>query len=291
MNDDPIPVVMCSTLTLAGSDTSMQALDAGAIGFISKPKVSVKGYLEEESLMVIDTIKGAAKANLKKLKLPPVKIKRPVPKLNADSVIPAATRSRAMAETTQKIVAIGTSTGGTQALEYVLSSLPKTAPGIVVVQHMPEKFTAQFARRLDSVSAVNIKEAKDGDRVLPGQVLIAPGGKHMLLKRMGAQYSVEVKDGPLVGRHRPSVNVLFRSVAQAAGKNAQGVIMTGMGDDGATGMKEMHDSGSKTVAQDEDTCVVFGMPKEAIKHGGVDDTLPLQDIAESIMHFGSVMKH
>jgi len=291
MEENPIPVVMCSTLTLAGSDTSMQAMDAGAIGFISKPKVSVKGYLEDESLMVIDTIKGAAKANLKKIRCPPVKIKHPAPKLTADSVIPAATHNRAMAETTQKIIVMGTSTGGTQALEYVLSALPKTAPGIVVVQHMPEKFTAQFAQRLNNVSAVNIKEAEQGDRVLPGHVLIAPGGKHMLLKRMGAQYSVDVKDGPLVSRHRPSVNVLFRSASQAAGKNALGIIMTGMGDDGASGMKEMHDVGSKTVAQNEDTCVVFGMPKEAIKHGGVDETLPLQDIAESIMQFGSVMKH
>jgi len=290
MSENPIPVVMCSTLTLTGSDTTMQAMAAGAIGFINKPKMSVKGYLEEESMMVIDTIKGAAKANLKKLKLPPIRPRIPTSKLNADSVIPASVSNLAMAETSQKIISIGTSTGGTQALEYILSILPRTAPGIIVVQHMPEKFTAQFARRLNEISEVTIKEAEHNDRVLPGHVLIAPGGKHMILKRMGAQYCVGIKDGPLVNRHRPSVDVLFRSVAQAAGKNALGVIMTGMGDDGALGMKEMHDAGSRTIAQDEDTCIVYGMPKEAIKHGGVDDIVPLQDVPKKIMHFGNIMK-
>ncbi|MFV2057146.1 MAG: chemotaxis response regulator protein-glutamate methylesterase [Thiohalomonadales bacterium] len=290
MSEDPIPVVICSTLTADKSDTAMQAMAAGAIGFIHKPKMSVKGYLEEESMMVIDTIKGAAKANLRKIKLPPTKIKIPALKLTADTVIPSETHRHSMVETTQKIIAMGTSTGGTQALEYVLTALPRTSPGIIVVQHMPEKFTAQFARRLNDISAVTITEAKNGDRVLPGHVFIAPGGKHMLLKRVGAQYCIEIKDGPLVSRHRPSVDVLFRSVAQAAGKNALGIIMTGMGDDGALGMKEMHDAGSKTLAQDEKTCVVYGMPKEAVKHGGVDDSLPLQDIAGEIIYFDDIMK-
>ncbi len=289
MSEDPIPVVMCSTLTAGGSDTAIQAMSAGAIDIINKPKVKVKGYLEDESMMVIDVIKGAAKANLKKIKLLNTKLTESKPKLNADSVIAASSNS-AMAETTQKIIAIGTSTGGTQALEYVLSALPKTAPGIIVVQHMPEKFTAQFACRLNDISEITISEAKNNDRVLPGHALIAPGGKHMLLKRTGAQYRVEVTDGPLVSRHRPSVDVLFRSVAQNAGKNALGIIMTGMGDDGAVGMKEMHDAGSKTIAQNEATCVVYGMPKEAVKRGAVDDIVPIDDIAATITKFYNAFK-
>ena len=188
-----------------------------------------------------------------------------------------------MSQTTEQVVAIGTSTGGTQALEEVLTSLPRVSPGIVVVQHMPEKFTAAFAARLDSVCQVRVKEAANNDRVLQGQVLIAPGGKHMLLRRTGAQYFVEVVDGPLVNRHRPSVDVLFRSVARAAGANALGVIMTGMGDDGARGLLEMHEAGARTVAQDEASCVVFGMPKEAIKLGGVDKVVPLQAISREII--------
>jgi two-component system chemotaxis response regulator CheB len=181
------------------------------------------------------------------------------------------------------VVAIGTSTGGTQALEEVLTSLPRVCPGIVVVQHMPEKFTAAFAARLDSVCEVRVKEAANNDRVLQGQVLIAPGGKHMLLRRTGAQYFVEVVDGPLVNRHRPSVDVLFRSAARAAGANALGVIMTGMGDDGAAGMLEMFKAGARTVAQDEASCVVYGMPKEAVKRGGVEKTVALNAIYREIL--------
>ena len=191
-----------------------------------------------------------------------------MPKLNADAILPAA--SHAMAQTTERIVAIGTSTGGTQALEAVLTALPRVSPGIVIVQHMPEKFTASFAARLNGLCQIEVREAQNGDRVMPGRALIAPGGRHMLLKRNGAQYHVEVVDGPVVNRHRPSVDVLFRSVAKFAGRNALGVIMTGMGDDGARGLKEMHDAGATTVAQDEATCVVYGMPKEAVKLGGVD---------------------
>jgi two-component system chemotaxis response regulator CheB len=192
----------------------------------------------------------------------------------------------AMANTTDKVVAIGTSTGGTQALEAVLTRLPAVTTGIVIVQHMPEKFTAMFAERLDSLCAMAVREAKDGDRVLPGRALIAPGGRHMMLKRSGAQYYVEVADGPVVNRHKPSVDVLFRSVAQVAGRNALGVIMTGMGDDGARGMKEMHDAGAQTVAEDESTCVVFGMPKVAIDLGGVDRAVPLDRIPQEIIAYG-----
>jgi two-component system chemotaxis response regulator CheB len=203
-------------------------------------------------------------------------------KLTADAVI-APARSHAMLQTTERVVAVGASTGGTEALREFLESLPADAPGIVIVQHMPEKFTAAFARRLDGLCAVSVKEAEDNDTVVRGRVLIAPGNRHTLLKRSGARYHVEVRDGPLVCRHRPSVDVLFRSVARYAGKNAVGVIMTGMGDDGARGMAEMKEAGADTIAQDEATCVVFGMPNEAIKRGGVDRVLPLGRIAHEVL--------
>jgi two-component system chemotaxis response regulator CheB len=199
----------------------------------------------------------------------------------------ARTAPAALARTTERVVAIGTSTGGTQALERVLTALPRLAPGIVIVQHMPEKFTAAFAARLDGLCAINVREAQHGDRVTPGLALIAPGGRHMQLTRSGAQYHVDVRDGPLVNRHRPSVDVLFRSVARHAGANALGIIMTGMGDDGAAGLLEMHDAGAVTVAQDEATCVVYGMPKEAVKRGGVDHVTPLDRIADGILQFGA----
>ena len=207
----------------------------------------------------------------------------PVPaKLHADAILPAG-NGQAMAQTTERVVAIGTSTGGTQALEVVLTALPRVCPGIVIVQHMPEKFTASFAERLNSLAQIEIREARNNDRVIPGLALIAPGGKHMLLKRSGAYYHVEVVNGPLVNRHRPSVDVLFRSVARFAGRNATGIIMTGMGDDGARGLKELHDSGARTYAQDEASCVVFGMPKEAIKLGGVDQVINLHAMASVIL--------
>jgi two-component system chemotaxis response regulator CheB len=202
---------------------------------------------------------------------------------NSADVILSASNGHAMAQTTDHIVAIGTSTGGTQALEAVLTQLPRVCPGLVIVQHMPEKFTASFAERLNGLSALEVREARNGDRVIPGRALIAPGGRHMLLKRSGAQYHVEVVAGPLVNRHCPSVDVLFRSVARFAGKNATGIIMTGMGDDGARGLKEMREAGSPTYAQDEDSCVVFGMPKEAIRHGAVDHVVSLMDIPKVIM--------
>jgi two-component system chemotaxis response regulator CheB len=205
------------------------------------------------------------------------------PAKNTADVILAAASGRAMSTTTERVIAIGTSTGGTQALEEVLTALPRVCPGMVIVQHMPEKFTAAFAARLDSLCQVEVREAQHNDRVVPGRALIAPGGRHMLLKRSGAQYHVEVIDGPLVNRHRPSVDVLFRSAAKSAGANALGVIMTGMGDDGAAGMAEMRTAGASTVAQDEESCVVFGMPKEAIKRGGVQRTVPLSAIAGEIL--------
>jgi two-component system chemotaxis response regulator CheB len=284
MAEHPTPVVICSSLAEKGATTTMQALEAGAVEIITKPQMGVKRFLEESVSELVSAVRAAAQANVKRLKAAPIAALKmaPAPKLNADAIL-TAPGSHAMAQTTERIVAIGTSTGGTQALEAVLTSLPRVCPGMVIVQHMPEKFTAAFAARLDSLCQIEVREAQHNDRVIPGRALIAPGGKHMLLRRNGAYYHVEVVDGPLVNRHRPSVDVLFRSVAKFAGKNATGIIMTGMGDDGARGMKEMHEAGAPTIAQDEATCVVFGMPKEAIKLGGVDRVMGLQDIPRAIL--------
>ena len=279
MAERPTPVVICSTLTEKGAQTSVEALGAGAVAIITKPRLDLKQFLHDSADELVSAVRAAAGARVGKV----VNRAPPVPaKLNADAVLPPAD-ARPMTTTTERVVAIGTSTGGTQALEEVLTSLPRVCPGIVVVQHMPEKFTAAFAARLDSVCEVRVKEAANNDRVLQGQVLIAPGGKHMLLRRTGAQYFVEVVDGPLVNRHRPSVDVLFRSTARAAGANALGVIMTGMGDDGAAGMLEMLKAGARTVAQDEASCVVYGMPKEAVKRGGVEKTVALNAIYREIL--------
>lgn len=283
MAQRPTPVIICSTLTEKGAETTIQALAAGAVSIVTKPKAGLKDFLEDDANDIINVIKIAAKANLKRMvQMEPVaKIQ---PKLTADAVL-AAPSSRAMAQTTESIVAIGTSTGGTQALEAVLTSLPRVSPGMVIVQHMPENFTAAFAKRLNDLCEIEVKEAAHGDRVIPGRALIAPGGKHMLLKRSGAQYHVGIIDGPLVSRHRPSVNVLFRSVAQQAGKNALGIIMTGMGDDGAQGLKEMLDAGAETLGQDERSCVVYGMPKEAHKLGATPKEVPLSKIPLEIMNY------
>jgi two-component system chemotaxis response regulator CheB len=232
---------------------------------------------------LISAVKAAARANVRRL-IPAGTAVLPQPKLSADAILPAfAPATHAMAETTDRVVAIGTSTGGTQALEAVLTALPRMCPGIVIVQHMPEKFTEAFANRLNSLCSMEVREAKGGDRVMPGRALIAPGGRHMLLKRSGAQYHVDIVDGPPVSRHRPSVDVLFRSVAKCAGRNALGIIMTGMGDDGARGLKELHDTGARTLAQDEESCVVYGMPREAVKLGAVDRVLPLGEIHTEIL--------
>jgi len=283
MAERPTPVVICSTLTEKGAKTTLEALAAGAVAIVTKPRLGLKQFLSESGDELVATVRAAARANVRRLSpradvaLPPV-----APKNTAD-VILAPGGPRAMTQTTERVVALGTSTGGTQALEEVLSALPRVCPGIVIVQHMPEKFTAAFAARLDGLCRIEVKEAGHNDRVVPGRALIAPGGRHMLLKRSGAQYFVEVVDGPVVNRHRPSVDVMFRSVAKSAGVNALGVIMTGMGDDGAAGLAEMRGVGARTLAQDEETCVVFGMPKEAIKRGGVERTVPLQAIAAEIM--------
>lgn len=280
MQQKPTPVVICSTLTERGAKTTMEAMAAGAVAVITKPKIGLKQFLAESGDELVSTVRAAAKANLRRLAVPRAPMAAPA-RHTADAILPPATR--AMTQTTERVVALGTSTGGTQALEEVLTALPRVCPGIVIVQHMPEKFTAAFASRLDGLCQITVKEAENNDRVMPGRALIAPGGRHMLLKRSGAYYHVEVVDGPLVNRHRPSVDVLFRSVAKSAGTNALGVIMTGMGDDGAAGLLEMRNVGARTLAQDEDSCVVFGMPKEAIKKGGVERTVPLGGIAGEIL--------
>ncbi|MBN2344417.1 MAG: chemotaxis response regulator protein-glutamate methylesterase [Deltaproteobacteria bacterium] len=286
MHQHPIPVVMCSSLTERGTETALRALELGAVDIITKPKLGVQHFLEEAQITVCDAVKAAAGVKTKKVK--PQSIHPPhtpgsvmsvAPKLTADAVIAQGT-SQAMIRTTEKVVVVGASTGGTEALREFIEALPTNCPGIVVVQHMPEKFTASFAQRLNATAAVTVKEAEDNDTVLPGRVLIAPGGlRHTLIKRSGARYYVTLKEGPLVTRHRPSVDVLFRSASRYAGKNAVGIIMTGMGDDGARGMAEMKEAGAYNIAQDEQSCVVFGMPKEAIKHGGVDIVLSLSKIA------------
>ncbi len=284
MAERPTPVVICSTLTEKGAQTSVEAMAAGAVAIVTKPRLDLRNFLQSNAAELIGAVRTAATANVARLAaraaapLPPVRAK-----LSADAVLPPAGDTRAMLQTTEQIVAVGTSTGGTQALEEVLTALPRVCPGIVIVQHMPERFTAAFAARLDQLSEISVKEAANGDRVVPGRALIAPGGRHLLLRRNGAQYFVEVVDGPLVNRHRPSVDVLFRSVARCAGANALGIIMTGMGDDGAAGLLEMRTAGAQTVAQDEQSCVVFGMPKEAIKRGAAAKVVPLDAIGREIV--------
>ena len=275
MSQHPIPVVICSSLTEAGAETTLRALEYGAVEIILKPRIGARQFLEESRVRICDAVRAAAMAKVKPISARGISI---VPKLTADAVI-AKPKNRAMVQTTEQVVVVGASTGGTEALREFLVAMPLDAPGIVIVQHMPENFTAAFAKRLDGLCKITVKEAENDDTVITGRALIAPGNKHTLLKRSGARYYVEVKDGPFVCRHRPSVDVLFRSAASYAGKNAVGIIMTGMGDDGAKGMREMHDSGAYTIAQDEESSVVFGMPNEAIKLGGVDKIAPLGAIA------------
>ena len=283
MAGDPIPVVICSSKTEAGSENAIKALEYGAIDIIQKPKLGTKQFLEESKVRICDVVKAAKLSRLKRIS-PRVEVPHDVsPKLTADVMLSKPSESAHVIETTEKVVVVGASTGGTEALREYLEALPLDAPGMVIVQHMPEHFTEAFAKRLDGLCKVNVKEAEDNDTVVRGRVLIAPGNKHTLLKRAGARYYVEVKEGPLVCRHRPSVDVLFRSAARYAAKNAIGVIMTGMGDDGSRGMKEMHDVGSYNIAQDEASCIVFGMPNEAIKAGGVDIVLPLASIAQEVL--------
>ena len=282
MKEHPTPVVVCSALTAKGAETTLQALSLGAVEVINKPAIGVKDFLRESAEFLIDAVRAASCSDLKKLQDNSNK-KIEINSSSVEDAVFSNDLQGSMNNTTDKVVAIGTSTGGTQALELILPALPRVVPGIVVVQHMPEKFTRSFAERLNSLSRINVKEAEDNDRVLPGVALIAPGGRHMVLVRSGAHYHVKIHDGPPVNRHRPSVDVLFRSVAKVAGKNSYGIILTGMGDDGARGLKEMQDVGASTVAQDESTSIVFGMPREAVKHGGVQTVLPLQEIPESII--------
>jgi two-component system chemotaxis response regulator CheB len=281
MSQHPIPVVMCSSLTSENSMTFMKAVEYGAIDIIQKPKMGTKVFLEESRVLICDAVKAAAKARVKKISHISLE---PQPKHTAD-VIMAKRSTNAMVETTEKVVLVGASTGGTEALTVFLSGMPDDAPGIVIVQHMPENFTASFAKRLDSICRISVKEAENGDTVLPGRALIAPGNKHLLLKRSGARYYTEIKEGPLVSRHRPSVDVLFRSGARYAGANAVAVIMTGMGDDGAKGMLELKEAAAYTIAQDEASSVVFGMPKVAIELGAVKKIMPLESMSQFIVAY------
>lgn len=279
MHQHPIPVVVVSSLVEEGAETTLKALEYGAVDIIEKPRLGTKQFLEESKVLICDAVKAASQAKVKHISLKTHKI---APKLTADAVIAKSVR-KTMIRTTEKVVMAGASTGGTEALRIFLEALPHDAPGIVIVQHMPENFTKAFSRRLDGVCRISVKEAENNDSVITGRALIAPGNHHCLLKRNGARYYVEIKDGPLVSRHRPSVDVLFRSAARYAGKNAIGIIMTGMGDDGAKGLLEMKEAGASTIAQDETSCIVFGMPKEAIKLGAVDKVVPLKRIPHTLM--------
>ncbi len=280
MSQHPIPVVICSALSEHGSETAMLALERGAVDVITKPKVGVADFVQESAVQIREAVKAASQ--VRHLRRGRALAGVPEPKRTADAVIPAARPERFL-QTTDRVVVIGASTGGTEALRELLEAMPADCPGIVIVQHMPEVFTASFAARLDRLCRIHVREAASGDSVLRGQALIAPGNRHTLLKRSGARYHVEVRDGPLVSRHRPSVDVLFRSAARYAGPNAVGVIMTGMGDDGANGMLEMKQAGAYTIAQDEASCVVFGMPAEAIRRSAVDRVLPLGEIAPAVV--------
>ncbi|MDA8088226.1 MAG: chemotaxis response regulator protein-glutamate methylesterase [Nitrospiraceae bacterium] len=284
MSQHPIPVVICSSLAGEGSETALKAIECGAVEIIQKPYLGARRFFEESKIHIIDVVKAASLAHLRRLgnKAPD----RPEPKLTADAILSRPVKV-SMVKTTEKVVAVGASTGGTEALRVLLEGMPVDCPGMAIVQHMPEHFTGAFARRLNGLCAVEVKEAEDGDPILRGRALIAPGGRHMLVKRSGARYYVEIRNGPLVCRHRPSVDVLFRSAARYAGRNAAGVIMTGMGDDGARGLLEMKEAGAYTIAQDEETSVVFGMPREAIKIGAADKVLALGTIAENLSLFAT----
>lgn len=277
MAEHPLPVVVCSGLAGPGTEVALHALEEGAVDVMTKPRLGVKGFLEDSARHIIQVVRAAGEARVKpRVKLPLVR------KLAADAVVPKR-GERVIRETTHKVVVVGASTGGTEALRELLEAMPPDAPGIAIVQHMPEVFTAQFAKRLDQTCKIEVKEAETNDRLVSGRALIAPGNHHLVVRRSGALYFTDVVDGPPVSLHRPSVNVLFRSAAQAAGQNAVGVILTGMGDDGADGMAELHAAGARCIAQDEASCVVFGMPKEAIARGGVDEVLPLHRIAPQVL--------
>ena len=278
MSTDPIPTVICSTLSTSGSRYALDALSAGAVAVVAKPQMGLKQFLDTTRRELIQTLKAAARSRPRPLAARPAAAAR-----TFASAMPARPELHALS--VNKPVVIGSSTGGTQAIEAVLAALPADAPGIAIVQHMPAGFTAMYAERLDKVCAMNVREARDGDRLERGVALIAPGGRHLQLRKAGGQYFAVVVDGPPVNRHKPSVDVLFRSVAECAGRDVLALILTGMGDDGARGMKLLHDRGARTVAQDEPSCVVFGMPKEAIALGAADEVLPLDRMADAIRQF------
>jgi two-component system chemotaxis response regulator CheB len=282
MAEDPIPVVVCSGLAGPGTDVALQALEEGALDVVAKPRLGVKGFLEDSARRIVHVVRAAAEAKVRARPRGLAVARR----VGASAVVPKQ-RGVIIRETTHKVIVVGASTGGTEALHQLLEAMPPDAPGIAVVQHMPEVFTAQFARRLDQTCRIEVKEAETNDRLVPGRALVAPGNRHLVIRRSGALYFADVVDGPPVSLHRPSVNVLFRSAARAAGPNAVGVILTGMGDDGAEGLAEMKAAGARTVAQDEATSVVFGMPKEAILLGGVDEVLPLPRIAAAVLRWAS----
>jgi two-component system chemotaxis response regulator CheB len=277
MSQHPVPVVICSALTSEGAEATMRALELGAVEVIAKPQVGTRAFLEESAERIREAVRAASLARLDLLGR---SVRAPIePKYSAD-VIVARRDGTAGVRTTDRVIAMGASTGGTEAIRQILGALPPDCPGLVIVQHMPPEFTTHFAKRLDEISAIEVREATSGDALITGRALLAPGDRHMLLRRSGARYYIELRDGPAVCRHRPSVDVLFRSVAQQAGANAVGVIMTGMGDDGAEGLLEMREAGAATIAQDEATSVVFGMPAAAIKRGAACETVPLPRIAE-----------
>lgn len=272
----PTPVVICSSLAEKGAQLSLNALSAGAVDIVTKPQMGVKGYLQEAENEIRNIVRAAAKSRPKTA----MSLAAQNHKIAPTAPEPAVELDLAsMSHTTDRIVAIGSSTGGTIALEKILTKLPRTCPGIVIVQHMPEKFTKAFAERLNSICAIEVAEADSGDRIIPGKALIAPGGQHLEVKRSGGQYITIVKAGPAVNRHCPSVDVLFRSAAKSAQRNAMGIILTGMGNDGAQGLLAMRQSGSRTYAQNEASSVVFGMPKEAIALGGAEKIIDLEEVA------------
>jgi two-component system chemotaxis response regulator CheB len=274
MADDPLPVVICSALAGRGTETALRALEEGAVEIVAKPRIALYDFLNESTEMFIDVIRAAARARTPR--------RMTIGKRHSPDVILPPARPAPM-RTTRKVVAIGASTGGTEALREILEAMPPGAPGMVIVQHMPEVFTAAFAQRLNQICRIAVKEAAEGDRILEGRALIAPGNRHVLVVRDGAGYRVLLNDGPLVSRHKPSVDVLFRSVAQSAGANAIGVILTGMGNDGAAGLLEMRTAGAVTIAQDEASCAVFGMPREAIERGGVQSVHPISAVGAAIL--------
>ncbi|MCQ2203414.1 MAG: chemotaxis response regulator protein-glutamate methylesterase [Bacteroidales bacterium] len=319
MAQHPIPVVVISSLTTAGTEVAMKALEYGATEVIGKPSMNPDVFFQESHIMLRDVVKAAAQSKLKRRTAEEMKaynqpqLAQPVehkpsvqpaakesvqkfngmpsvaPKYTADVVLDKAGANDVIVDT-EKVIVLGASTGGTEAIRTLLRTMPSDMPGIVIVQHMPEGFTKSFSNSLNQISKLDVKEAENGDKVRRGLVLIAPGNKHMLLKRVGKEYVVEVKEGPLVNRHRPSVDVLFRSAARYAGSNAIGVILTGMGNDGAKGMQELHDKGAYTIGQDEASCIVYGMPKEAFKAGAVDTVLSLDKITEHLVKVTSETK-